>query len=62
MRHFKQRCESCGSEDVARLQWVNVNTEEVYDADPGIYTEWCFGECEDQTNIISYEDSQDKDE
>ena len=49
---YKQVCKSCSSDEVARLQWVNSNTGEPYiDADPGIYTEWCFT-CRSETQII----------
>ena len=44
-------CKNCGSDQVARLEWVNVNTGEPISGDPGVYTEWCFS-CEEQTQII----------
>ena len=47
----KQICKRCGSEEVARLKWVNVNTDEIYDAYSGTELEWCFN-CEDETTII----------
>ncbi len=48
---YKQICDKCGSDQVARLEWVNVNTGEPLSGDPGVYTEWCFS-CEEQTKII----------
>jgi hypothetical protein len=52
---YLQVCKSCGSEEVARCKWVNVNTEEVYSADSGTNLEWCFN-CKSETNIIDKED------
>lgn len=49
---YKQVCKNCGSEEVARCKWVNVNTEEIYNADSGTTLEWCFGECKSETTII----------
>ncbi len=49
--NYKQICYNCGSDQVARLEWVNVNTGEPISGDPGVYTEWCFN-CENQTRII----------
>jgi hypothetical protein len=48
---YLQVCEDCGSEEVARCKWVNVNTEEIYSADSGNNLEWCFN-CKNETNII----------
>ena len=53
---YKQVCETCGSEDVARCQWVNVNTEYIYSADSGTNLEWCFGNCNSETTIIDIDD------
>ena len=50
-----QVCKTCGSEEVARLGWVNANTGELiegYECD----LEWCFGECKSQTKIIDTSD------
>lgn len=48
-----QCCKTCGSLEVARLNWVNVNTDEIYyDKDTEIYTEWCYGFCNSETSII----------
>ncbi len=52
---YKQICDNCGSDKVARLEWVNVNTGEPISGDPGVYTEWCFG-CEEQTKIAEVPD------
>jgi hypothetical protein len=51
---YVQVCEHCGSTKVARLQWVNVNSDRKIEGspDPGIYTEWCFGKCKEKTTII----------
>ena len=48
---YKQICKNCGSDQVARLEWVNENTGEPISGDPGVYTESCFG-CKEQTRII----------
>lgn len=48
----KQKCADCGSTEVARIKWVNPNTDEIYNAYSGIETEWCFGECKGETKII----------
>jgi hypothetical protein len=47
----KQVCSTCGSQEVARCKWVNVNTEEIYSEDSGTTLEWCFS-CEEETNIV----------
>lgn len=48
-----QVCKKCGSHEVARQAWVNVNYEEIYlSADPGMETEWCFGDCNSETSIV----------
>lgn len=53
---YKQCCAECGSNAVARLQWVNVNTEQIYgDVDSGTSLEWCM-RCKSETKII--EDSE----
>jgi len=54
---YTQICKSCGSENVARLKWVNVNTEQLIEGDPetGITTEWCF-DCKAETQIIEKEE------
>jgi hypothetical protein len=52
---YLQVCKDCGSEEVARCKWVNVNTEEIYSADSGTTLEWCF-DCKSETNIIDKED------
>ncbi len=49
--NYKQVCDNCGSDKVARLEWVNVNTGEPISGDPGVYAEWCFS-CEEQARII----------
>ena len=56
MNNYKQVCKKCGSKEVARCKWINVNDQEMYDADSGTTLEWCFGECQEQTNIIDSED------
>jgi hypothetical protein len=56
MNNYKQVCKSCGSYEVARCKWVNVNTEEIYSADSGTTLEWCFGKCRGETTIIDIED------
>jgi len=52
---YLQVCKECGSEEVARCKWVNVNTEEIYSADSGTTLEWCF-DCKSETNVIDKED------
>jgi hypothetical protein len=48
-------CKNCKSDNVARLQWVNPNTNKVNNnLDPGVYTEWCF-DCNKETTIIFHE-------
>lgn len=62
---YKQVCKHCGSEEVARCKWVNVNTDEIYSHESGINTEWCFGECNSETSIIDsaeYHEQQDDDD
>jgi hypothetical protein len=56
---YLQVCNDCGSEEVARCKWVNVNTEEIYSADSGTNLEWCFN-CKSETNIINKEDYEIK--
>ena len=56
MANYIQVCSTCGSAEVARCKWVNVNTEDIYDADSGTTLEWCFGECEGETSIIDHDD------
>jgi hypothetical protein len=47
-----QKCKSCGSLEVARLQWVNVNTNEVYpNQESGTDLEWCM-DCKSETRIV----------
>jgi hypothetical protein len=53
--NYKQVCNTCGSEEVARCKWVNVNTNEVYSAYSGTELEWCFGDCKSETKIIDVE-------
>jgi Flp pilus assembly secretin CpaC len=53
---YKQVCKTCGSEEVARCKWVNVNNEYIYGQDSGTTLEWCFGECRDETTIVDIED------
>lgn len=49
---MKEICKKCKSDNIARLQWVNPNTNEVNNVmDPGVYTEWCF-KCNKETKII----------
>ena len=55
LSNYLQVCKECGSEEVARCKWVNVNTEEIYSADSGTTLEWCFN-CKSETNIIDKED------
>lgn len=46
-----QVCKRCGSDEVARCKWVNVNNDTIYSADSGTFLEWCMN-CEDETSII----------
>ncbi len=55
LEEYLQVCKDCGSKEVARCKWVNVNTEEIYSADSGTTLEWCFN-CKSETNIIDKED------
>jgi len=55
LEEYLQICKDCGSKEVARCKWVNVNTEEIYSADSGTNLEWCFN-CKSETNIIDKED------
>jgi len=62
MNTTQQVCKNCGSNAVARCKWVNVNHNEIYDADSGTVLEWCMA-CEEETSIIDsdeYEPSSDK--
>jgi len=52
---YYQVCKNCGSKEVARCKWVNVNTEEVYSLDSGTTLEWCI-DCKSETTIIDKED------
>lgn len=54
--NYKQVCKTCGSEEVARCKWVNVNTDYIYSADSGTNLEWCFGTCKGETTIIEVEE------
>ena len=49
IKNYLQLCKECGSEEVARCKWVNVNTEEIYSNDSGTTLEWCF-KCKNETN------------
>ncbi len=50
--NYKQICKKCRSRNVARLKWVNPNTDEIYNnVYAGIDTEWCM-DCRDETTII----------
>ena len=56
MNNYKQVCSKCGSDDVYRLKWQNVNTEEVdSNIESGINNEYCnnCGNCYE--NLIVYE-------
>jgi hypothetical protein len=59
LEEYLQICKDCGSKEVARCKWVNVNTEEIYSADSGTNLEWCFN-CKSETNIINKEDYETK--
>jgi hypothetical protein len=59
LEEYLQICKDCGSKEVARCKWVNVNTEEIYSADSGTTLEWCF-DCKSETNIIDKEDYETK--
>src|SRR5438067_1187633 len=61
MTEYKQVCKECGSTEVARCKWVNVNNNAIYDADSGTTLEWCFGRCQGETQIIEEEDYIDED-
>jgi hypothetical protein len=58
---YKQVCKTCGSEEVARCKWVNVNTDEIYSQDSGTNLEWCM-DCRDETTIVDIEDYTPLDE
>ncbi len=55
MTIYKQVCNMCGSEEVARLKWVNVNTDEIYNNDSGTSLEWCM-DCKCETKIIDIDE------
>jgi hypothetical protein len=59
LEEYLQICKDCGSKEVARCKWVNVNTEEIYSADSGTNLEWCFN-CKSETKIINKEDYETK--
>jgi hypothetical protein len=59
LEEYLQICKDCGSKEVARCKWVNVNTEEIYSTDSGTNLEWCFN-CKSETNIINKEDYKTK--
>ena len=59
LQEYLQICKDCGSKEVARCKWVNVNTEEIYSADSGTTLEWCF-DCKSETNIINKKDYETK--
>jgi len=59
LEEYLQICKDCGSKEVARCKWVNVNTEEIYSAYSGTNLEWCFN-CKSETNIINKEDYETK--
>lgn len=48
--NYIQICSTCGSPEVARCKWVNVNTDEIYNADSGTTLEWCM-KCKSETVI-----------
>ena len=50
------KCKKCGSEEVARCKLVNVNTDEVYDADSGTTLDRCM-DCKNDTTIVDIQDS-----
>ncbi len=53
---YTQVCKHCGSDEVARCQWTNVNNGYVYyDVDSGTSLEWCM-HCKAETTIIELED------
>ena len=49
--NYLQVCKTCGSLEVARCKWVNVNSSYVYSEDSGTTLEWCF-DCRDETTIV----------
>ena len=55
IKNYLQLCKECGSKEVARCKWVNVNTEEIYSNDSGTTLEWCFN-CKNETDIIEEDD------
>lgn len=61
MTEYKQVCKHCGSTEVARCRWVNVNNNTLYGAFSGTTLEWCFGKCLGETQIILEEDYMDED-
>lgn len=48
---YIQECKHCGSQEVARLKWVNVNDDTIYHSESGTSIEWCM-ECKSETTII----------
>ncbi len=53
-----QVCNSCGSTEVARCKWVNVNDDTIYDADSGTTLEWCMN-CKSETSIETFKEFKD---
>lgn len=58
-KKYIHTCRTCGGTEVARLCWVNANTEELQPNSPvGSDAEYCFT-CNDETRILSVEEVPD---
>ncbi len=53
-----QVCNHCGSPEVARCKWVNVNDDTIYNADSGTTLEWCMN-CKEKTTIQGFKEFKD---
>lgn len=56
-------CKKCGSDEVLREKFVNVNTNKVYeDPETASTLEWCVN-CNEETTIVEkgYDDKSTKD-
>lgn len=64
MTKWIQVCSKCGSQDVYRLKWQNVNTEQVdSNIEPGVDNEYCenCGSCY-QNLIVDEQDYEPQQE
>lgn len=57
-RLYLQVCDTCGSKEVARCKWVNVNDDTIYSEDSGTTLEWCM-DCRNETNIMEEQEFKD---